>query len=902
LIPGITTNFFDAFSRQFSQRLAMNQTNLVQYNALGQVVTNFDFKGQRTEFRYDQYGRVTNKFYFVTSLTHPSNSVSYAYNQLDQVTNITERYGSDADAIYAVNNVEPPSSDFARALAFINLTAPRWGGVLVPLALVCGVLTLIPRGRRLRDILAWYYLHGSWRLSGATAVCDHRTKRLRLPSLFWRTVTILTASALIVDDPSWDNWFIARADCSIPSNISTATTRITNYIYDFDGRVTQVNSPEGVINYSYDLATGRLTSTCTTNSYVAYTYDQLGRLKTVTASKRNGSTTDPATLLPLNEVTTYYYDKVGNRSEVDLPNGVVTTYLYDGLNRLTNLTHQAGGTNLAIYSYILDATGRRTNATEVLWQDTGSYLTNKMTWQFDRMYRLTNEVNLCSSTAVGASYTNAYVYDLAGNRWKQIQTAGNTLTITNLYDANDGLLREVTRTGSAYTETNNYAYDLNGSMIGRTNSATAGPSTNVYTYNLMNKLSGVTSITPSGTIVNGFQYNDQGIRVRTTGASTKYYLIDANNLTGYQQVLEEFSTLRGTPTMSYVIGDDVLAQAVSGAAFCLLYDGHGSTRQVASSSGGVTSRYNYDAYGVTQSTSTSTPQTSLLYCGEQYDLTLQMYNLRARYYNPANGRFNQRDTFLGNNFDPQSLHKYTYANCDPANGIDPTGQFTVLQLVIVVAIIAVIAVALVQLGGFFYAGYSVNADRMAKAPYKSWIETEAKAAGIEPRFLAAILETEIDDRGAPGNHSNTGDIWGSVLGDASVGLGQVKPSTAENILHYGHLRSALALWNRKTNIHVAAQYIKALIEAAKDIDEKNPGFHFFFDGNTNMTLEQYKLPMSAWDDAHKKLLAQQYTQTPWKFDTNAKYGYNAHLANRATGYYLGFWDIYTSSDLKSAYP
>jgi hypothetical protein len=42
------------------------------------VVTNFDFKGQRTEFRYDRYGRVTKKFYFVTSEPHPSNSVSYA--------------------------------------------------------------------------------------------------------------------------------------------------------------------------------------------------------------------------------------------------------------------------------------------------------------------------------------------------------------------------------------------------------------------------------------------------------------------------------------------------------------------------------------------------------------------------------------------------------------------------------------------------------------------------------------------------------------------------------------------------------------------------------------------------------------------------------------------------------
>jgi hypothetical protein len=50
---------------------------------------------------------------------------------------------------------------------------------------------------------------------------------------------------------------------------------------------------------------------------------------------------------------------------------VVTTYLYDSLNRLTNLTHQAGTTNLATYSYQVNASGRRTNAVEVVRQEDG---------------------------------------------------------------------------------------------------------------------------------------------------------------------------------------------------------------------------------------------------------------------------------------------------------------------------------------------------------------------------------------------------------------------------------------------------------------------------------------------------------------------------------------------------
>ncbi len=51
--------------------------------------------------------------------------------------------------------------------------------------------------------------------------------------------------------------------------------------------------------------------------------------------------------------------------------------------------------------------------------------------------------------------------------------------------------------------------------------------------------------------------------------------------------------------------------------------------------------------------------------------------LRARYYDPSNGRFNRLDPFAGNANDPQSLHKYVYAHNDPVQGIDPTGQLNV---------------------------------------------------------------------------------------------------------------------------------------------------------------------------------------------------------------------------------
>ena len=62
------------------------------------------------------------------------------------------------------------------------------------------------------------------------------------------------------------------------------------------------------------------------------------------------------------------------------------------------------------------------------------------------------------------------------------------------------------------------------------------------------------------------------------------------------------------------------------------------------------------------------------YRGEQYDSDLGLYYLRARYYNPATGRFLSRDPLDGNAKEPASLHKYLYANGDPVNAKDPTGR------------------------------------------------------------------------------------------------------------------------------------------------------------------------------------------------------------------------------------
>ncbi len=508
------------------------------------------------------------------------------------------------------------------------------------------------------------------------------------------------------------------------------TTNTYEFSYDDEGRILILESPQGDLYYEYDPQTGRKVSTASYPSTMTFaqiladatatptpftssvtrtvnTYDDLGRLETVQVVRRNGAAVNPI------EETTYTYNKNGSQAKVKYSNGVSpnqsdgneAVYEYDALNRLYRLSNYRNSGHLenellSRFEYSCYADGQRARATETCkgWKEENSivqevYLTREMAYRYDGLGRLIWEQR-------NDHDPNSFTYDLVGNRIKQViggRSNEDDVTTYYGYNGRDQLQWEGLQSdGSNPTIT--YLYDYNGSLT----SQTQGAATTTYVYDLRNRLQSVTG----DSITTTYGYSPDGIRVRRqigTGTPT-VYLVDPMNLTGYSQVVEAWEG-GATPTMTYTIGGDVIAQAAGTDVRFLIYDGHGSVRNHANSTGALmwfdilNKVYNSDPGQTTNDTKMLTYDAwgqecnglsgdGLYYTGEMYDTKLSMYNLRARWYSPATGRFNAVDPYSGSSYDPQSLHKYLYCHADPINGIDPSGRFSRVEIAVTTAIIA----------------------------------------------------------------------------------------------------------------------------------------------------------------------------------------------------------------------
>jgi RHS repeat-associated protein len=370
-------------------------------------------------------------------------------------------------------------------------------------------------------------------------------------------------------------------------------------------------------HYQYDALNRRVKTTYPDETLDQVAYDALGR---------NSSKTDQAGL-----TTQYGYDAVGRLVQVTDALGQITRYGYDEVgNRISQMD-----ANNHVTTYQYDKMKRRTQRTLPLGMSEAM--------SYDALYRLTGET--IAGDPDGADGAVTYTLDPVGNRLSRSSTLSAVPSITNSYDANDRL--------------DGNTYDLNGSPTA------AGGSTYIYDFENRLKQAGGVSVV----------YDGDGNRVvMSTGGVTTTYLVDTANPTGLPQVLEEL--VGGAVQRVYTYGTSRISQSQylnnTWTTSFYGYDGQGSVRFLTNGNGAITDHYTYDAFGNQLAASGTTPNV-YRFAGEPFDQALQMMYLRARYMNPASGRFWTMDTYEGNPFDPLSLHKYLYVAGDPINREDPTG-------------------------------------------------------------------------------------------------------------------------------------------------------------------------------------------------------------------------------------
>lgn len=162
-----------------------------------------------------------------------------------------------------------------------------------------------------------------------------------------------------------------------------------------------------------------------------------------------------------------------------------------------------------------------------------------------------------------------------------------------------------------------------------------------------------------------FKYDPFGRRIEKSSSSeTSVYAYDGNNL------VEETNS-SGAAVVRYVQTnsiDEPLALLRSATTSYYQADGLGSVTSLTNTAGAAAQTYTYDSFGNTVASSGSLVN-SFRYTGREFDTETSLYYYRARYYDPATGRFTSEDPIrfrAGVNF-------YRYVKNSVTNLMDPYG-------------------------------------------------------------------------------------------------------------------------------------------------------------------------------------------------------------------------------------
>jgi RHS repeat-associated protein len=441
--------------------------------------------------------------------------------------------------------------------------------------------------------------------------------------------------------------------------------RSATFTYDADGNSATVSYTDGEVQAGTWDPLGRLISLTDADAIVERAYNDADDLLSERTRGNNGAALPDVTL-------SYTTDANGRRLTNSGPGGAIT-YAYDGRGRLSSLRDDAGGvfafaydaatdrlTGLSRPNGVNDALSYRENLLAGRTASIGGSVRARAQYTLDSVGRRTSLIDLDGSHSFTHDLANrltaathplasgvpaeSFAYDQVGNRTSWTGSSSGS----GSYDAG----MELTSDG-----TYDYTYDAEGRLTQRRDRGTGGITR--YTWSDAGQL---TSITSPGGATSTYRYDAFGRRLEVNdNGAIRRFVYSGWNL---RNEFDGANALRAT-FVAGLFPDSVYEIVRDGIRYYPLFDGVGSVTTLTDGSGTAVGRVRYSAFGVPQSSGVT--ENAVSFTGHQFDAATGLFYARARYYDPALGRFLSQD--------PEwAVNPYVYALDAPLEFTDPTGR------------------------------------------------------------------------------------------------------------------------------------------------------------------------------------------------------------------------------------
>lgn len=351
---------------------------------------------------------------------------------------------------------------------------------------------------------------------------------------------------------------------------------------------------------------------------------------------------------------TFSYDRADRQVSMSLANGVTTLRTYDGDSRITSIHH--GGIQQWNYRY--------TNAGDVLVQDDLTVGVRGTAWTYDAAHRLsTHARGQVQGNAVPApQFFQSFALDPVGN-WNKFDNNGVQETRTH-----DSLNELVARSTVAPP----LLYDANGNQVD-------DGARFIMVYDANDKLREVHDRS-SHALLAQYRYDALGRRIEklvtgTPDVTTRYYYHGPR----IAEERDATDAVRATYTYGAEYEDEPLTMDRGGVRYYYHRNRLFHTYALTNGSGAVVERYSYSAYGEMSTYDALYNSRELSsrvgnpfgFSSREFDPESSLLYLRARSFDPVQGRFKQRDP-LGVQSDDR-VNLYQYVHSSPTMGTDPSG-------------------------------------------------------------------------------------------------------------------------------------------------------------------------------------------------------------------------------------